>query len=276
MIVKAFERAHEIASKFRASADVPHLIAAKKTGTTGELYIYAPIGESWWSEGVTAKHVVEKLEELKGVSKLIVRINSEGGSVWDGKAIENAIRRFDAAEKETHVDGLAASAATFIAMACPKVVMAANATFMIHEAATMASGRACDMRAVADMLEKENRTIAETYARKTGKGVDECLAMMSAETWMSAAEAKEAGFADEIEHGDEHQEEHREKAAAASPLKIAALMRETDDRTRLVRLRQMRERLSGATPGASPGVPGAACGREAKNPTPHSGKETKR
>jgi ATP-dependent protease ClpP protease subunit len=209
---RALERAREIAMGFRGGTASPALLAAKKNDKgEGELIIYAPIGQSFWEEGVTDKQVIEKLEELKGIRKLSVRINSEGGSVWDGKAIENAIRRFDCEEKVTYVDGLAASAATFIAMACPKVVSAPNATWMIHEAAWMAIGRASDLRSVADVLDKENRTIAETYARKCGKSVEECLDMMAKETWMNAEESMEHGFTDEIEHMDEGEGGHEKR-----------------------------------------------------------------
>ena len=168
-IPPALAKAREIATASRSSKGV--LLDAKKNdkGTEGELYIYAPIGESFWSDGVTAQQVVEKLDALKGVKKLSVRINSEGGEIWAGKAIENAIRRFEADEKVTYVDGLAASAATFIAMATPRVVSAANATWMVHEIATVAAGRASDLRAAADLIDKENGTVAETYARRTGR-----------------------------------------------------------------------------------------------------------
>lgn len=207
---------HYVASLERAQATAAGgrgkpALAAQKKGSEGELLIYAEIGASWWSEGVTAAQVVEKLDALKGVSKLSVRINSGGGDVWEGKAIGNAIRRFDAAEKVTYVDGIAASAATSIALACPKVVTAVDATWMIHEAAWFAMGWAEDLRAAADVLDLENDIIANTYARKTGKSVAECRTAMAAETWMNAAQALDFGLSDETAGAD------TEEADAAAP-----------------------------------------------------------
>lgn len=214
-----FAKARTIALGFRASS-LPalnktddKLLSASKKGDEGELYIYAPIGQSWWQDGVTAQQVIDKLNDLKGSKKLSVRINSEGGEIWDAKAIANAIQRFDAKEKTTYIDGLAASAATTIALACPRVVSASNATWMIHEVSAGVVGRASDMRAMADVIDMENATCAAAYSKKTGLSLQECLALMEGETWMNAAQAKERGFSDETAEEDDAEEE---KAAAVA------------------------------------------------------------
>lgn len=229
-----FAKARTVALGFRAGALHPvmqqtgnKLLAAVKKGDEGELYIYAPIGQSWWQDGVTAQQVIEKLEELKGSKKLSVRINSEGGEIWDAKAIQNAIQRFNAAEKVTYIDGLAASAATTIALACPRIVSAANATWMIHEVSAGCSGRASDLRAMADVIDMENATLASAYSKKTGMSDEECRAIMASETWMNAAQAKERGFSDEtLDEDDADGEKTAAAMTTAGPmLQLAATTR---------------------------------------------------
>lgn len=211
---RPFAKAHEIANRFRGSAEKKPLFNKKEK--TGSLYVYEVIGEDWWTGGgVTAKKVVEALDQMKDVKNLDIFINSEGGDVFEAKAIFANLKRFDA-EKTVYIDGIAASAATFIAMAGDKIITAPAATWMVHEAWSIAMGRAGDMRAMADVLDLENQAIAETYAKRTGRSVDEMVKLMAAETWMSAQEAKDNGFTDEIAEDDNETEN------SASPLVAAA------------------------------------------------------
>jgi ATP-dependent protease ClpP protease subunit len=172
MFARAFAKAHKIANdhaaRLKAARGRERGIFAAKKDTRGELFIYEQIGESFWGGGVSAKSVIDQLEKLKGVSQLDIRINSEGGDVFDGKAIYNALRRF-AANKTVYIDGLAASAATFIAMAGDRIVTAENATWMIHEASGLAMGNAGTLRDLADVLDGENAAIAGIYAARTGQ-----------------------------------------------------------------------------------------------------------
>jgi ATP-dependent Clp protease protease subunit len=254
--VNTFAKARAIAQKFRADAGntrrypsqvSPGALFARvlqdgvglpdrekwpqnKAELTGELFIYEQIGfDCWTGEGVTGKGVADALAAMKGVKKLNVFINSEGGDVFEAKTIYTQLKRFDA-EKVVHIDGIAASAATFIAMAGDKIITSPVATWMVHEAWTGAMGRSQDMRAIADLLDLENQTIAETYAARTGKTAEEMKALMSAPpdgTWMNAATALEHGFTDEIGEAADPAEETtntaRSKVAGALAMTQARL-----------------------------------------------------
>lgn len=172
---------------------------AKVTDKRGQIYIYEEIGQGWFG-GITAKSFSETLKELGNVNALDIYINSPGGSVFDGIAIYNQIKRFTG-EKVIHIDGIAASIASVIAMAGDKIKIASNGMFMIHDPWTMAAGTADDMRKMADSLDKVRETILTTYAAKTGRSLKEIGDWMTAETWMDAKESVEYGFATEI--GDE-------------------------------------------------------------------------
>lgn len=192
------QRAHRIAAKFKADAGARPLFAA--ADSKGSLYIYDTIGGFDWmtgAEGVTAKKVADALAEMGGVKTLDIFINSGGGDIFEAKAILAQLARFSG-EKVVHIDGIAASAATLIAMAGDTIITAPAATWMIHEVSAMAWGRASDLRALADVLDLENKTFAETYAARTGQKLDAVVGWMAAETWMNAEEAMARGFTDQI------------------------------------------------------------------------------
>ena len=191
--------ARQISARHREVTGRP-AFQAVSTGDRGALYIYEQIGQDWWSgDGVTAKQVAEALDQFKtgGVKALDIFINSPGGDIFEAKAIHSLIRRFEG-ERVVHVDGIAASAATLVAMAGDRIITAPAATWMIHEVWAVAVGTAADMLAMAGVLEMENRTFAETYAKRTGQKVEDVAAWMAAETWMNAEQAKERGFTDDI------------------------------------------------------------------------------
>lgn len=167
-----------------------------KADDTAEIYIYEQIGEDWFGEGVQAKNFVKELAGLKA-SKINLRINSPGGSVFDGQTIYNAIKRHPATV-DTYIDGVAASIASVIALAGDKVIMAPNALFMIHNPWGFAQGSADDMRKYAELLDKVRDTIVTVYREKCSLPDEEIIAAMDAETWMSAEETQAAGFCDEI------------------------------------------------------------------------------
>jgi ATP-dependent Clp protease protease subunit len=190
-------RARALANRHR-TATGQQSFRADVSGGRASLYIYDVIGEDWWTGGgVTAKSVQTALEGMKGASALDVYINSPGGDIFEAKAIVAQLARFPG-EVVAHIDGIAASAATFIAMAAGRIITAPAATWMVHEVWAGAVGRASDMRAMADVLDMENGIFAETYAKRTKQPVEDVRAWMAAETWMSAAEAKARGFTDEI------------------------------------------------------------------------------
>jgi ATP-dependent protease ClpP protease subunit len=156
-----------------------------------EIMIYGIIGAD-----VTSQQITNQLAEVEG--DVVVRINSRGGDVFDGLAILNALRGHDG-QVTTIVDGLAASAASFIAMAGHDVVMNRNSELMVHNGHAIAMGGAEDMRKLADSLERTNANIASIYAEKAGGTPEQWRAVMAAETWYSADEAVKAGLADRVE-----------------------------------------------------------------------------
>jgi ATP-dependent protease ClpP protease subunit len=163
--------------------------------TVAELRIYDDIG--FW--GTTAKAFVNELDAVaKDADEVLVAVNSGGGDVFDGFAIYNALRRYSG-KVTARVDGIAASAASLVAMAGDTIVMPENAMMMIHNAWTIAAGDAAALRKTAELLDKTRDGIVAAYRHKSGLSDDEIVGMMDSETWMTAAEAKELGFADQIE-----------------------------------------------------------------------------
>lgn len=156
------------------------------------VFIMDEIGE--W--GVTASDFTRELRDIK-TSTIELHISSNGGSVFDGLAILNALRNHSATVNVV-IDGIAASAASFIAMAGDTVKMSPNAVMMIHDAAAAMWGNADEMRAMADMLEKTSDNIAAIYAQRAGGTSEQWRNKMRAETWYNDSEAVAAGLADEI------------------------------------------------------------------------------
>ncbi|OSM04151.1 putative protease/scaffold protein [Magnetofaba australis IT-1] len=127
-----------------------------------------------------------------------MRINSPGGSVFDGLAIHNALKRLDA-RVTVFVDGIAASIASVIAMAGDEVIMPENAMLMIHDPSGIVMGTASDMRSMAEALEKTKAGLVTAYREKSGLSDAEIEQIMANETWLTANEAVEKGFADRLE-----------------------------------------------------------------------------
>lgn len=167
---------------------------------SAEILIYDVIGRTWDGEGTTAKQFVKDLAAISG-KKLTVRINSPGGNVFDGLAIYNALKTAKG-KKEVVIDGLAASMASVIAMAGDRVTMRENALMMVHNPVGYAYGDAKAMRDYADMLDKSKRSIMQAYVAKSGMDSDGMSALMDAETWMDADEAKAAGLVDDVAKDD--------------------------------------------------------------------------
>lgn len=171
--------------------------------TSATMRLYGPI-DSWggfW--GVSASEFTAALDEVGAVRELHLRINSPGGEVYEAIAIANALREHPA-RVVAHVDGLAASAASFIAAAADELVMGRNAELMIHDAWGISIGNAADMRGVADRLDAISDNIASIYSAKAGGDAASWRELMLAETWLSDGEAVASGLADRIA-GDEPQ-----------------------------------------------------------------------
>ena len=179
-----------------------YAIRARDEGA--EVSIYDEIG----AYGVSAKAFIAELGALPDDAPLTLRLNSPGGSVFDAVAIYNALKRH-AGPVAVWIDGIAASAASYVAMAGDEVVMPANAFIMIHDPAGMVLGTAADMRAMADALDKIKGSLVAGYAAKSGRDEAEIAALMLKETWFDAEEAAALGLADRV----------------AEPVRIAAQLR---------------------------------------------------
>jgi ATP-dependent protease ClpP protease subunit len=195
-------------TRARDLADVPGLAmrARVSADASAELMIYGAIGGGgWFSEGVSASDVAAALREL-GPGPLNVRINSGGGDVFDGVAIHSLLARH-AGTVTVYVDGLAASAASFIMLAGDRIVAARNSFIMIHDAMTGTWGnRAAHQRAL-DLLDKVSDNIADMYAERAGEDAEFWRAKMLENgedgVWYTGQEAMTAGLVDEITEVDD-------------------------------------------------------------------------
>lgn len=166
------------------------------------IYLYDVIvsskEEAEWFGGVDAETFAQTLKGMSGDVSL--RINSPGGDVFAARAMAQAMREHDGTIT-AHVDGYAASAASFLTSVADRTVVAPGAMLMIHKAWSLAVGNSDDFMATAALLEKIDGTIAETYtaaAERRGKEPSDFIALMAAETWLTGAEAVEIGLADEV------------------------------------------------------------------------------
>jgi len=162
------------------------------TASGTDIYLYDTIG-GW--NGIAAQDVIKELNNTKGAS-VNLRINSPGGDAFDGRALATAIQQHG--NVTAHIDGIAASAATYVALAAKTVNIAEGAFMMVHKAWTVAVGNASDLADTITLLQKIDQSIANDYAAKTGKAMDVVTGWMSAETWFTAQEAKEVGLVDNI------------------------------------------------------------------------------
>lgn len=165
----------------------------------GELVLYGFVGDDFMGEGFTARAVLEALAEADG--DVTVRLNSGGGFAWEGVAIHSALMAHPG-RVTVRVDGVAASAASVIAMAADELVMATGAMLMIHDPRNISMGTAEDHRREAAMLDRLAGQAAAIYAGRSGRGEDEIRALMAAETWLTGEEAAEMGFADRAGEGE--------------------------------------------------------------------------
>lgn len=166
-----------------------------------QITIYGPIQDFssfFSSSGTSPQKVMQDLDELSRAKGITIRINSGGGSAFAGLAIFELIRAHGAAVT-VRIDGVAASAASIIAMAGDKIVMGTGAMMMIHNPWTRAEGNAKELREAADMLDRVGESLVNVYTARTGKSRDELKAMLDQSTWMTADEAVANGFADEVD-----------------------------------------------------------------------------
>jgi len=162
---------------------------------SADVFIYDEIG----GFGVSAQSFIDELDSLGEIEQINLRINSPGGSIIEGNVIYNVLKRHGA-KVVTHIDGIAASMASVIAMAGDEIRMAANAFLMIHNPWTVSVGDSDQLRKDADLMDKMKLNIVNAYGR-SGYSGEELVQLMDAETWLTAEEALAAEFIDEIEGG---------------------------------------------------------------------------
>lgn len=175
-----------------ASASKP--IRAETAGGEATMYLHGVIG-GWWGD-IDETEFVKALASLDA-DTIHLRIDSPGGDVFAARAMMTAIAQHKATVI-AHVDGLAASAATGICMACDEVEITQGAGFMIHNAWTIAIGNKADMAKTGELLGKIDDGLAGDYTRRTGNDVTQVVQWMNDETWFTADEATEHGFADRV------------------------------------------------------------------------------
>ena len=186
-------------------------------GGANTIEVFDVIGEDYWTgQGVTAKAVAAKLREANGAD-VDVLINSPGGDMFEGLAIYSLLREYSG-DVNVKVIGMAASAASVIAMAGDSTKIGASAFFMIHNAWTMAAGNRHEFRAMADYLEPFDAAMSQIYAARTGTPVADIVKKLDAETWINGTDAVEQGFADELLASDQILHDTTASASAAARL----------------------------------------------------------
>jgi ATP-dependent Clp protease protease subunit len=161
-----------------------------------EIFLYDVIGQDWFGEGCTAKKLRDELAGVDSGERLLVRINSPGGLVFEAATMMAMLAEHKGGV-DVQIDGLAASAASYIAMVGETIAITAGGMMMIHDPWSIVMGDARDMRAEAELLDKIAVNLVDAYARKSGKPTDEIRSAMLAETWYTADEAIDFGLADE-------------------------------------------------------------------------------
>lgn len=177
------------------------LVVRAKGDDAVEVMLYDVIGADFFTEGVTAKALREQIRAVKA-PLLNLRVNSPGGSVTEGAAMLSALDDWRAKKKgrviEVDVDGVAASAASFVMMAGTVIRVAGNALVMIHDPHAMVQGGAGEMRRTAELLDKVREQILDAYERHSKAGREQIGAWMAAETWFTGQEAVDAGLAHSV------------------------------------------------------------------------------
>jgi ATP-dependent Clp protease, protease subunit len=181
-------------------------VRTESTDSEAHIYVYDVI-DAWW--GASAAGLIAALADV-GDRQVHMHINSPGGDVFEARAMASAIVAHPG-NVITHIDGLAASAATYLALAGNEVRMTEGGLFMVHNSWTLGYGDKTELRKTADLLDKIDGTILADYARRTGAAADQVKAWMDAETWFTPQEALDAKFIDSIEANTK-----REASAQAS------------------------------------------------------------
>lgn len=196
----------------------PTLMAAKESDAS--ISVLDPIGVDFWTgEGVTAKRIGAALRSIGEEKDVVVNINSPGGDLFEGMTIYNLLREHKG-KVTVKVLGLAASAASIIAMAGDEVQIARAGFLMVHNTWVAAIGNRHDMREIADRLEPFDMAMADIYTARTGLDPKAVTKKMDAETWINGTAAVDEGWADALLPADEVDEQKGAKAQRAAPYLI--------------------------------------------------------
>lgn len=175
------------------------------SATKAEIIIYGAIGDDFWDDAaVSAKKFSDELDKLpKTVNEISVRINSPGGSVFDGITIYERLKQHSA-KVIVYVDGVAASIASIIAMAGDEIIIGDGSFFMIHKPWTYAVGNSKDLEDTVMVLNSIENRMVNIYSKKTGMSKEEIILMLADDTWIDSDKAKDMGFATSIAEASEN------------------------------------------------------------------------
>ncbi|MBS4495369.1 Clp protease ClpP [Cronobacter sakazakii] len=262
MTIKSLPAAPEGRPFAREKPDLPAAAMERWNGSIraardgdNSISIFDVIGADYWGEGVTASRIAGALRSLNGAD-VTVNINSPGGDMFEGLAIYNLLREYDG-KVTVKVLGLAASAASIIAMAGDEVQIGRGAFLMIHNCWVYAMGNRHDLAQIAADMAPFDKAMSDIYQARSGLDADTVDKMMDGETYIGGSEAVEKGFADSLLSADEIADD--EESPAAALRKLDALLAKAN--TPRSERRKLLKALSGSTPGAaaSPdGTPSAA------------------
>ena len=261
MTVKSLPAAPEGRPFARENRDLPSSAMERWNGgiraaksDDNSISVFDVIGADWYGDGVTASRIAAALRAIGGAD-VIVNINSPGGDMFEGLAIYNLLREYEG-KVTVKVLGLAASAASIIAMAGDEVQIGRGAFLMIHNCWVYAMGNRHDLAQVAADMEPFDKAMNDIYGARTGLSNEAIEAMMNAETYIGGSDAVEKGFADRLLSADEIADDDDSPAAALR--KLDAMLAKTDA-PRSER-RKLLKALTGGKPGAAAnpeGMPGA-------------------
>ncbi|EOZ7939567.1 head maturation protease, ClpP-related [Cronobacter malonaticus] len=262
MTIKSLPAAPEGRPFAREKPDLPAAAMERWNGSIraardgdNSISIFDVIGADYWGEGVTASRIAGALRSLNG-EDVTVNINSPGGDMFEGLAIYNLLREYDG-KVTVKVLGLAASAASIIAMAGDEVQIGRGAFLMIHNCWVYAMGNRHDLAQIATDMAPFDKAMSDIYQARSGLDAATVDKMMDGETYIGGSEAVEKGFADSLLSADEIADD--EESPAAALRKLDALLAKAN--TPRSERRKLLKALSGSTPGAAAtpdGTPSAA------------------
>ncbi|ALB49938.1 Clp protease ClpP [Cronobacter sakazakii] len=262
MTIKSLPAAPEGRPFAREKPDLPAAAMERWNGSIraardgdNSISIFDVIGADYWGEGVTASRIAGALRSLNGAD-VTVNINSPGGDMFEGLAIYNLLREYDG-KVTVKVLGLAASAASIIAMAGDEVQIGRGAFLMIHNCWVCAMGNRHDLAQIATDMAPFDKAMSDIYQARSGLDAATVDKMMDGETYIGGSEAVEKGFADSLLSADEIADD--EESPAAALRKLDALLAKAN--TPRSERRKLLKALSGSMPGAAAtpdGTPSAA------------------